>query len=128
MPIVLVDSDILIDFSRRIENAAEWIDNFESHSSLAISSITQMELFVGALNKSHLRETQEFLRRFQIVHVSEPVSILASELVLKFSLSHKLRVADAIIAATAISFDYDFATKNQRDFKFIGDLKLLPYP
>lgn len=109
---VLVDSDILIDFSRQIETAATWIDNFESHSNLAVSVVSQMELLVGALNKKHLRQTQEFLNRFQLIQLTEQISTLANELVLEFSLSHKLRVADALIAATAIALDYKFATKN----------------
>ena len=34
----------------------------------------------------------------------------------------------APIAATALVYDLPLLTKNQRDFRFIPDLKLLPYP
>ena len=87
-----------------------------------------MELFVGALNRSDLQNIQQFVSRFELIHVNEDISLTAAELVLKFSLSHKLRPADALIAATAISFDFEFATKNQRDFRFIEELKLRDYP
>ena len=35
---------------------------------------------------------------------------------------------DGLIAATAIIFNYPFITKNQRDYRFIQNLNLLPYP
>ncbi len=39
-----------------------------------------------------------------------------------------LLIADALIAATAIISDSSFVSKNQRDYRFIESLKLLPYP
>jgi hypothetical protein len=45
-----------------------------------------------------------------------------------YRLSHGLLIADALIAATAISSDLSFVSKNQRDYRFIEDLQLLPYP
>jgi predicted nucleic acid-binding protein len=43
-------------------------------------------------------------------------------------LSHGLLIADALIAATALSLDASFLTKNQRDYRFIKGLSLLMYP
>jgi predicted nucleic acid-binding protein len=40
-------------------------------------------------------------------------------------LSHGLLIPDALIAATAIVLDYDFITKNQRDYRFVNGLKVL---
>ena len=37
-------------------------------------------------------------------------------------------VGHALIAATALAHNEAFITKNQRDFRFITDLNLLPYP
>jgi predicted nucleic acid-binding protein len=37
-------------------------------------------------------------------------------------------IADALIAATAVSFDLPFITKNQKDYRFISDLRLIAYP
>lgn len=128
MPNVIVDTDILIDFSRGNETAATWIAELEPTAKLAISSVTQMELFVGALNKTHLRDILQFLERYDLIHINENISLIAADLVLQFSLSHKLRAADSLIAATAISLNYAFATKNQRDFRFIQALKLCDYP
>jgi len=43
-------------------------------------------------------------------------------------LSHGLLIADGLIAATALEYDEAFITKNQRDYRFIPELKLQPYP
>jgi len=43
------------------------------------------------------------------------------------SASHGLLIPDALIASTALYLNMDLATKNQRDYRFIENLKLLPY-
>ena len=58
---IIVDSDILIDFSRHDETAASWIESAERESSLLISSMTEMELIIGSRDKPNLSETLKFL-------------------------------------------------------------------
>jgi len=41
-----------------------------------------------------------------------------------YSLSHKLSLPDALIAATAISHDLELYTLNIKDFRFITGLNL----
>ena len=52
---VLVDTDIFIDVGRDISEAIEYLNQLESHSSVVISTIVQMELIVGRQTKSELR-------------------------------------------------------------------------
>lgn len=128
MSTIIVDSDILIDFTRGNEAAVNWLDDAKSRSTLLISSVTEMELILGSRDKSHLKEIQQFLNRFQIISITEQISKQASELVEKYCLSHRLLIPDAIIAATALTLNLPLATNNQRDFRFIDGLKLLSYP
>ncbi len=128
MPLIIIDSDILIDFSRGDEIAAKWLDNTALESTLAISVITEMELMVGSRNKDHFNEIRRFLSRFQLLNISEQISERTSDLIQEYHLSHGLLIPDAIIAATALTFDASLATRNQRDFKFINELNLLSYP
>jgi predicted nucleic acid-binding protein len=46
----------------------------------------------------------------------------------RYRLSHGLLIADSLIAATATYLDEPFVSKNQRDYRFIANLKLLSYP
>jgi len=93
-----------------------------------ISVITQMELLIGCQNKAELHKLERFLRRFHIVRLNERISDTTVELLNRYRLSHGLLIADALIAATALSMEISFMTKNQRDYRFITDLRLLTYP
>jgi predicted nucleic acid-binding protein len=128
MALTVVDSDILINVARGDAEAINCLSNLEKTSDLAVSVVTQLELIVGCRNKTELRELEKFMRRFQILKITDQISDRAVNLVKKHFLSHGLLIADGLIAATAIIHDENFITKNQRDFRFIADLKLLPYP
>ncbi len=125
--LTIVDTDILIDIGRGNDIAIAYLENLEASSMIAISTVTQMELFIGCQNKRELRATERFLERFEILKLNEQISNIAVELLREYRLSHGLLIADAIIAATAISFDVPFTSKNQKDYRFIENLNLLFY-
>ncbi len=72
------------------------------------------------------RILERFLLRFEIVKLSEAISDRAVDLLCTYRLSHGLLIPDALIAATALSIDAPLLSKNQRDYRFIQDLNLLP--
>lgn len=124
----IVDTDILIDAGRGISEAVTCLQDIERKSSLAASIVTQMELVVGCRNKTELHDLEKFLRRFRILKITEPISDTAVDLLRQYRLSHGLLIADALIAATALIYDAPFISKNQRDYRFVAGLNLLPYP
>ncbi|UXE63030.1 MAG: type II toxin-antitoxin system VapC family toxin [Woronichinia naegeliana WA131] len=124
----IVDTDIIIDVGRGIPEAVNCMQELKSTSRLAISIVTQMELIVGCANKSELRTLEKFLQQFDVVTIDPPISDKAVDLLRLYRLSHCLLIADGLIAATAIIWNYPFISKNQRDYRFIQNLNLLPYP
>ena len=60
----IVDTDILIDYSRGIEKAKASIVALESDNRLAISVITQLELMVGCENKQDFKLLKTFFESF----------------------------------------------------------------
>jgi len=126
--IIIVDSDVLIDVGREVDDALACLDRIERRSSPAISAVTHLELVAGCRNKTELRKLDHFLQRFQAVHLTESISDCSVQLLRRYRLSHGLLVANALIAATALTLAVPFVTKNQRDFRFIDSLQLLPYP
>lgn len=124
----LIDTDILIDVGRGETLAIKYLQEMEQRSFLAISAITQMELLVGCNNKREQRAVDQFLKRFEILPVTEDITEEAIALLKKYKLSHGLLIADALIAATAITQNFFLASKNQRDYRFINHLHLLRYP
>jgi predicted nucleic acid-binding protein len=125
---ILVDTDILIDTARGVDEAIEYLANTETRTNLSISVVTQLMLIVGCQSKAELRSLETFLLRFEIFNLNDQISMLAVELLGKYRLSHGLLIADALMAAKAISFDLPFITKNQKDYRFISDLRLIAYP
>ena len=124
---VVVDTDILIDVGRGVEQAVAYLSKYEEITPLAISSITQMELIVGCRNKAELRQLERFVERFSVLQVTQKISDAAVKLLKGYRLSHGLLIADALIAATALTNDFPLASKNQKDYRFIDNLDLLPY-
>ena len=128
MAFTLIDTDILIDAGRGIQEAINCLQRLAQQATLAVSTVTQMELIVGCRNKTELHDLEIFLRRFQVLKITEPISERAVDLLTQYRLSHGLLIADGLIAATALEHNEPFITKNQRDFRFIAGLNLLPYP
>ena len=85
-------------------------------------------MIVGCRNKTELRDLEKFLSRYQILKITDQISDRAVDLLKQYFLSHGLLIADGLIAATALVHNEAFITKNQRDFRFIRGLNLLPYP
>lgn len=126
--LVIVDTDILIDAGMGIEEAIHCLQQGKSHAQFAVSAITKMELIVGCRNKHELQHNETFLRQFEIIALNEAISHQAEQLLQQYRLSHGLLIADALIAATAVVVRCPFISKNQRDYRFIAELDLLPYP
>ena len=125
---VVVDTDILVDAGRGVGEAVSCLQQIEQRAALALSVISQMELMIGCQSKAELRSLDRFLLRFQLIKLSEQISDTALDLLRRYRLSHGLLIPDALIAATALSLSVAFVTKNQRDYRFIAGLSLLPYP
>ncbi|MCX7110458.1 MAG: type II toxin-antitoxin system VapC family toxin [Proteobacteria bacterium] len=123
-----MDTDVLIDISRGIQEAIDCLATIEEKHTPMVSVVTQMELFVGCRNKLELQKAEEFLKRFHVIKLNEDISEIALNLLIKYRLSHGLLIPDALIAATALHVEQSFISKNQRDYCFISDLLLLPYP
>ena len=125
---LLVDSDLLIDVSRNAREALDYLQRHSGTFTLVISTITQMELLVGCRNKTEQRHLERFLRSFPIVALNEAIADQAVVLLRQYRLSHGLLLPDALIAATALVHAVPLATMNQRDYRFIAGLQVLPYP
>ncbi len=125
---VIIDTDILIDAGRDIHEATDCLSEIKRKTLPAASVITYMELIVGCRNNRELRELDRFISHLRIIRLNNWISDIASDLLHGFRLSHGLLIPDAFIAATALFHEYPFISKNQRDYRFIRELNLLPYP
>jgi predicted nucleic acid-binding protein len=127
-PLILIDSDILIDVSRTVPEALDTLRRILDEDEPAISVVTQMELIVGCRNRRELRSLEAFLQGLRIFKLNEPISDLAVDLLHRFRLTHGLLLADRLIAASALIHEIPLVSKNSKHFRFIEELTLLPYP
>ncbi len=118
----LLDSNILIDILKGREQTIKAVESFSGR--LAISSISAMELYYGARNKTESKKLEKFLALFDVLHIDEEISKLAVKLVNRYAQSHTLDIPDALIASTAIGHHCPLFTYNVKDFKFIEKLQL----
>lgn len=125
---ILIDTDILIDVARSIDQAIDRLNAEAQNATLVISVVTQMELLVGCRNAIELQNLQRFLERYASIRLNEAISDQAIQLLTTYYLSHGLLIPDALIAATAMTLNIPLLSKNQRDYRFIPALNLLPYP
>ena len=123
MPQVLIDSDVLIWLTRGNARASEAI---EKAGEWFISAVSYMELAQGCRNKAELRAMQKTFKagENEVFPITEDISGLACTLVETYSLSHSLHMADALIAATALTHGMPLLTGNGKHFAAVDGLKL----
>ena len=120
----LFDSNTVIYFLGKIvlsDNALKRIDAICSQGQ-HLSIITKLELlgyrFESAKNEE---STKKFVKSSHIYQISPEIE----NETIKLRKTTKIKLPDAIIAATAIVHDFTLVSGNFKDFKAITHLKLL---
>ena len=120
---MIFDTNIFIYADRGIERAREVI---LSATLRSISTVTYMEYVPFCRNKDELAKFDNLLTalNFNIYEIDNGISISARNYVKQFALSHRVEMADALIAATAMKYDETICTANIRHFTPIKGLSL----
>lgn len=120
---ILIDSDVLIWFARGNEHAIAAVGEI---ADSYISAVSYMELVQGCRSKGELRVIQKAFKTndHDVLPLTQRISDLACKLVEAYALSHSVHVADALIAATAMSHDLVLLSGNGKHFSAIKGLKL----
>ncbi len=77
---IIIDTDILIDVGRGVQEAIAYVQAKEQVQRVAISTITYLELLVGAQHKQEQQKIKRFLQRFEHVRINENISDIAIDL------------------------------------------------
>ncbi|MCW9680582.1 MAG: type II toxin-antitoxin system VapC family toxin [Dolichospermum sp.] len=120
---ILCDTNILIEFYKNNSQVISELRDIRLNQ-LAVSAITQAELYYGAINNVELKKIKKHLELLHVFPVDIMVSTQFIELMETYSLSHKLSIPDALIASTALVHKIDLYTLNIKDFRFIHGLNL----
>ena len=121
--LVLCDSNIIIDAMNGDEEVQRHLLEL-AQDDMLVSVITDMEIIKGAINKEMLHTFLKSLESYHTVHINEASSRKSAELIREYHLSHGLDIPDAMIAAIALTHDFELYTRNLKDFRFIEGLRL----
>jgi predicted nucleic acid-binding protein len=120
----LLDTNIIVEMLKRNATIIGVVQHI-GFQHIAVSDITRAELFYGAKNKVELRYIQKSLGDVVCLPVIAEISAMAVQIVEAYCLSHKARILDALIAATALYYDMVLYTLNVKDFSYVPGLRLL---
>ncbi|RYE29082.1 MAG: type II toxin-antitoxin system VapC family toxin [Sphingobacteriaceae bacterium] len=125
---VICDTDVIIDYwnskSKRYFDSRNILDEIIGSENIVISTITRMELIIGANNKTELNKINKNSHNFEVSLINGDIATLAVQLLQDYKLSHGLALPDAFIAATSIITNFPLFTYNLKDYKFIIKLEL----
>ena len=123
---VLCDTNIIIELFKGNKETISIVERI-GINNISISSITEMELYFGALNKTELNKIKKSLRSLDVIQIDPMISQKAVDLIEKYAKSHHLNIPDSIIAATSLVYGIELFTYNVKDFNYIKDLKLFNF-
>ena len=120
----LYDTNIIIYYlQQQFPVATEiFIDSLIQKQSPVISVITEIELLCwnGSL-ENDIEVLKSFIGETIVIPLEQDVKLRTIEIRKKY----KLKMPDAIIAASALVHDLTFLTRNLNDFKLIPELKII---
>lgn len=118
----LIDTDVMVDVSRRNTAAATYVDSLDD---VTISIITAHELIVGARDQRDAGGIDSLIKTFPVhAELGAQITSFAYELLKRYAKSDGLRTFDALIAATAIREGFTVVSRNRKHFQMISELKL----
>lgn len=121
----LIDTNVLSDFMNNSfsEKGMDFLSNLIDNEP-EISLITRIELLCWKTNFESEFWIKEFILNSKIIPLSEEII----QNCIKIRRSKRIKLPDAIIASTALTFSYTILTNNTKDFENIKGLKSLnPY-
>ena len=99
--------------------AEKLIDETLKDSGPAISVITEIELLCWkTTSEKDLTVLRDFIDDAQVLELEKDIKLKTAEI----RKAHKIKLPDAIIAATALAYDFTLLTRNVKDFKHIEGL------
>jgi len=118
----LIDTNILIYHTNGSEVALDFLTKLTDESSLNISILTKIE-FLGwdKHTPEGFEKCKKLIESANVYPLDEEVANKAIELKRQVN----IKLADAVIGATALVNDLKLATSNVDDFEMLGELDLV---
>ena len=120
---ILVDTDILVDYLRGVEEAVRYLENTAADFKLSVVNVAEIHAGVRDQERTAV---DSLLECFEIIPLDRAIAVRGGLLRRDFGKSHGVGLADALIAATVEKFGYQLATLNQKHYPML-DAVTTPY-
>ena len=118
--LILVDTDVMIDFLRGNPKAALIIKKYSNN--IILSSIIIAELYAGVRGDKELQILDDLTSIFRVIPISSTLARVGGLYKNQYTKSHGIGLADAIIAATVKSENAVLKTLNVKHYPMIKNL------
>jgi predicted nucleic acid-binding protein len=120
---ILVDADVIVDFLCGYEKAVSYVEN---HSAgIVLSSIVVAELYAGVKDEERAR-LDDFVSLFPILPITSEIAKAGGLFKRDYHKSYGIGLADALMAATAVTENAELKTLNTKHYPMLKGLKA-PY-
>ena len=119
----LADTNTIIDLvvGRLPVASSSWLEQQLEQQAVAISVITRIELLTKTEPAAEYATMQTFVQSVPVLPLDEPVT----QQTIRLRQQHRVKLPDAIIAATALAHGIPLLTRNGRDFQTLAGLVVL---
>lgn len=117
---ILIDTDVVVDFLRGYDKAIAYLKNYPSE--IALSSIVVAELYAGVRDDER-EKLDEFVSLFPVLPITPEIAKAGGLLKRDYHRSHEVGLADALMAATAVSENAELKTLNTKHYPMLKGLK-----
>ena len=117
----LLDTNTVIDLmgGNLPNKSTRWLNNEVINQTLCISIINKIEILGFNATQEEMNYLNRFVNAIEILPLSDEVA----DKTIQLRKQKKIKLPDAIIAATAIIYDITLISRNFDDFKNIQGLK-----
>ena len=119
----LADTNVGIDFlNGKLPSAStSWLEQLLQQRQLALSVVVRIELLSWLGKPVEMELLQEFIAATEVLPLDEPVI----QQTIRLRQQHRVKLPDAIIAATALAHGLPLLSRNVADFRAVAGLQLL---
>jgi predicted nucleic acid-binding protein len=117
---ILLDTDVLVDYLRGREEAVSYVQAHVEQAS--IPSIVAAELYAG-VHDDEIERLDDFISLFPVIPLTKEIARAAGGYQRAYYKSHGVGLADAVIAATAVSQGANLKTLNLKHYPMLKGLK-----
>ncbi len=122
---ILIDSDIIIWILRGNEKTLAQFKKLFEQSPLYTTPVTVAEIWAGA-RKNEEKIITDIFQSVEVLPIDKQIGIRAGEFIHKFSRSHSVELADALIASSVINYDLRLWTMNIKHYPMLKKNQFAP--